>query len=121
MDTIPTLGMVAPDSDAARGQTYNGRSGQLSVRIPRMDAEVPLDGTLNAPIWERAAVLTGFSEYTPVDGLPAEDSTEVLVWYSAHAICFGVRAFEPYALHFTDLHRQADNFFVKFSYLLPIQ
>ena len=41
-------------------------------------------------------VLTGFSLYQPVDGRPAPDSTEVLVWYSPTAIHFGVRAFEPH-------------------------
>jgi hypothetical protein len=61
-----------------------------------MQAGIALDGTLNDPVWQQAAVLTGFSEYTPIDGLPAEDSTEVLVWYSPRAIYFGVRAFEPH-------------------------
>jgi len=32
-------------------------------------------------------------------------------------IGYGNDAYEPNTLHFTDLHRQADNFFVKFSYL----
>ena len=45
-------------------------------------------------------MLTGFSQYLPVDGVPAEDSTEVLVWYSPTAIYFGVRAFEAHgAVH----------------------
>lgn len=95
-DTIRTSRTAAPDSEESRGASYSGRSGQLTVRIPRMDAGIPVDGTLNAPVWEKAAVLTGFSEYTPIDGLPAEDSTEVLVWYSPSAIYFGVRAFEPH-------------------------
>src|SRR5439155_1143745 len=42
----------------------------------------------------RAATLTGFSQYRPVDGRPAEDSTAVLVWYAPDAIYFGIRAFE---------------------------
>ena len=42
-----------------------------------------------------AAVLTGFSQFSPADGVPAADSTEVLVWYSPDAIHFGVRAFAP--------------------------
>ena len=56
-----------------------------------------IDGKLDEPVWNEAARLTGFSEYQPVDGRPAEDSTEVLVWYSPTAIYFGVRAFEPHA------------------------
>src|ERR1039458_8481466 len=75
---------------------YSGRAGQLAVKIPRVDAGIAIDGTLNDPVWQRAAVLTGFSEYSPLDGLPSEDSTEVLVWYSPRAIYFGVRAFEPH-------------------------
>src|SRR5581483_4372700 len=43
-----------------------------------------------------AARLVGFSRYAPTDGAPADDSTEVLVWYSPTAIHFGIRAYaEP--------------------------
>lgn len=83
-------------ADSAAQLTYNGRAGEVTVRIPRVDAHIDIDGTLSAPVWARAALLTGFSEYTPVDGRPAEDSTEVRVWYSPTAIYFGVRAFEPH-------------------------
>ena len=55
-----------------------------------------VDGRLDEPVWQRAALLTGFSQYQPVDSRPAADSTEVRVWYSATAIYFGVRAFEPH-------------------------
>jgi hypothetical protein len=75
---------------------YSGREGQITVNIPRVDAAPVMDGTLDDPVWQQAAVLTGFSEYTPVDGLPAEDSTEVFVWYSHRAIYFGIRAYEPH-------------------------
>jgi hypothetical protein len=78
------------------GIIYSGRAGQTRVNIPRIDAAPTMDGTLDDPVWQQAAVLTGFSEYTPVDGLPAKDSTEVLVWYSHRAIYFGIRAFEPH-------------------------
>src|ERR1700722_5821651 len=56
---------------------YNGRAGQLVAKIPRLDADIEVDGTLTAPAWAHAAVLTGFSEYQPVDGQPAQDSTDV--------------------------------------------
>ncbi|HEX4574655.1 MAG TPA: carbohydrate binding family 9 domain-containing protein, partial [Gemmatimonadales bacterium] len=74
---------------------YSGRDGQLRVAVPRLEASVAIDGVLDEPAWRAAARLTGFSEYTPVDGRPAEDSTEILVWYSATAIYFGVRAYAP--------------------------
>jgi hypothetical protein len=75
---------------------FHGRRGQLELTPPRLDADVLIDGRLDEEVWTRAAVLTGFSQYAPVDRLPAEDSTEVLVWYSEHAIHFGIRAFEPH-------------------------
>ncbi len=66
----------------------------LDARIPRFEAEARIDGVLDEPVWRRSARLTGFSQYRPVDGRPAEDSTEVLVWYAPDAIYFGIRAFE---------------------------
>src|SRR5437762_11835209 len=81
--------LVQPDS-----LVYSGRDRRLDVPIPRVDADVTIDGTLDESVWTRAAVLTGFSQYAPNDGLAAADSTQVLVWYSATAIYFGIRAFE---------------------------
>jgi Domain of unknown function (DUF5916)/Carbohydrate family 9 binding domain-like len=74
---------------------YNGRLGHIDVRAPRLDASVTIDGNLDEPVWREAAVLTGFSEYAPVDQRPSPDSTKVLVWYSHDAIYFGVKAYEP--------------------------
>ncbi len=74
---------------------YSGIAGQTTVAVPRLDdAGVTIDANFEEAAWSRAATLTGFSEYTPVDGRPADDSTEVLVWYSSTAIYFGIRAFE---------------------------
>src|SRR5436853_264208 len=78
------------------GPTYHGLAKQLDVRIPRIETAVKIDGVLDEPAWSRAALLTGFSQYRPVDGRPAEDSTDVLVWYAPDAIYFGIRAFEPH-------------------------
>lgn len=76
---------------------YNGRSNELRVRPPRLlDAGLTIDGRLDEPQWAQAALLTGFSQFSPTDGTPATDSTEVLVWYSATAIHFGIRAFESH-------------------------
>src|SRR5438105_8815441 len=74
--------------------TYSGRARQLDVPIPRFEADVAIDGDLADSVWIHAARLTGFSQYAPNDGLAATDSTQVLVWYSATAIYFGIRAFE---------------------------
>src|SRR6266568_7050738 len=78
------------------GATYSGMAKQLAVAVPRLQAEARVDGVLDEPAWREAARLVGFSQYRPVDGRPAEDSTEVLVWYAPDAIWFGIRAFEPH-------------------------
>ncbi len=83
-----------PASDSA---VYRGRDSALKVAVPRVEeAELRIDGSLDEPAWRRAAVLTGFSQFQPADGRPAADSTEVLVWYGATAIHFGIRAFEAH-------------------------
>ena len=86
------LGCTFPDSVGI----YSGRERQLNVRIPRFDADVVIDGDLGDSAWAHAALLTGFSQYAPNDGVPAADSTQVLVWYSPNAIYFGIRAFESH-------------------------
>src|SRR6266480_1701029 len=83
-------GAAVPDSMVI----YSGRQRQLDVRIPRFDADVVIDGDLADSVWAHAALLTGFSQYAPNDGVPAADSTQVLVWYSGNAIYFGIRAYE---------------------------
>jgi hypothetical protein len=83
-------------------QVYHGRAGNLDVRLPRLEAEIEVDGQFGEGVWRQAAVLTGFSQFSPSDGVPAADSTDVLVWYSPTAIHFGIRAWEAHgAVHAT--------------------
>ncbi|HEY9507096.1 MAG TPA: carbohydrate binding family 9 domain-containing protein, partial [Gemmatimonadales bacterium] len=83
-------------------QIYHGRAGHLDVRLPRLEAEIEVNGRLTEEVWSQAAVLTGFSQFSPSDGVPAADSTDVLVWYSPTAIHFGIRAWEAHgAVHAT--------------------
>jgi hypothetical protein len=108
---LPLLFLLGDTDPAA---VYNGRAGRLDVQPPRLEAEIKVDGTLDEAAWADAALLTGFSQFTPVDGVAAADSTEVLVWYSATAIHFGIRAFEAHgAVHATLADRDkitADDF-----------
>ena len=64
------------------------------VTIPRAEAEVRIDGVLNEAVWAQATKLERFHQYEPVDGRPAEEQTEVLVWYAPDAIYFGIRALD---------------------------
>jgi Domain of unknown function (DUF5916) len=92
---LPTL-LLLLQSAGDPALVYDGRARQLHVKPPRLEASVVIDGNLDEPVWRQAALLTGFSQYRPVDGRPAADSTQVLVWYAADAIYFGVRAFESH-------------------------
>ena len=74
---------------------YPGRENQLKVAVPRLDESIDVDGRLDDPAWSKAARLTDFSQYSPNDGRPAEQKTEVLVFYSPTSIFFGVRAEAP--------------------------
>ena len=74
---------------------YSGRTGALNVRAVRVDTSVMIDGRLDEAVWSRAAVLTSFTSYNPVDGRRAQDSTEVRIWHAADAIYVGVRAWAP--------------------------
>ena len=73
------------------GPTFDGH-GAPTATIPRIDVSIEVDGRLDEDAWARAARLNGFSQYQPVDGRPAEEQTEVLVWYSATALHFGIIA-----------------------------
>ena len=86
----------------AAPSVHSGREARTAVRPPRAEVSVTIDGVLDEPAWAEAAILSGFSQFSPVDGVPAHDSTEVLVWYSPTAIHFGIRAFEAHgAVHAT--------------------
>jgi len=93
---LPFLAAFQLAAASPANPVYNGRAGQTTLAPPRLEADVTIDGQLTEPVWQRAALLTGFSEYTPVDQRPAPDSTEVYVWYSRDAIYFGIRAYEPH-------------------------
>jgi hypothetical protein len=93
--SLPTLLLASAlaAAEASSAPVYDGSEGHLAVAVPRSDAPaVEIDGALDEPVWQTAARLTGFSLYSPIDGRPAEERTEVRVFYSPAAIFFGVRA-----------------------------
>ena len=100
MLTVALLALLSLPTDPP--MIFHGRKGQTAVHPPRVEATVTVDGALDEPVWRQAAVMTGFSQFSPQDGIAAADSTEVMVWYSPTAIHFGIRAYEPHgAVHAT--------------------
>ncbi|HEX2693505.1 MAG TPA: DUF5916 domain-containing protein [Gemmatimonadaceae bacterium] len=89
--------------------THSGRANNIRVELPRIDTTVTIDGNLDEAVWQRAARLTDFSQYQPVDGRPAADPTEVLVWYAPDAIYFGIKARELHGNVVRATHANRDN------------
>ncbi len=54
-----------------------------------------IDGRLDDPVWQQAALVDGFREVEPFEGRPAEHRTEVLMWKSETHLYVGFRFFEP--------------------------
>lgn len=78
-------------------QFVYAHNGSTSSPVPRVEGDqIDIDGVLDEQVWAQAQVFSGFYQYLPVDGRLAEDSTQVLVWYSPTAIHFGIRAYEPH-------------------------
>ena len=88
---------------------YAGRANRTHVDVPRIDTVATIDGNLDEPVWRRAARLTDFSQYQPVDGRPSAEPTEVLVWYAPDAIYFGIRAREIHGNVVRATHANRDN------------
>ncbi len=80
-------------ADPTDSGVYRGARRELLVQPPRIEQSIVVEGSLSEGVWQRAARLIDFSQFSPVDGRPAEERTEVLVWYSPTAIYFGVRAY----------------------------
>lgn len=74
---------------------FSGRVHQLDVEPPRFErVAIEIDGVMAEPEWNDAAVLAGFSQYEPLEGIPSTEDTEVRVFYTEDAIYFGVQAFD---------------------------
>jgi hypothetical protein len=87
------LSALPAEMPAAAGNEVQGQ-GSPTATIPRIEPadQARVDGRLDEPVWSQATRLTGFWQYQPVDGRPAEEETEVLVWYAPDAIWFGIVA-----------------------------
>jgi hypothetical protein len=88
---VLALLLLVQNSGSPLGAVVEGK-GSPTAEVPRLEASIQVDGNLEEPVWSRATRLTGFWQYQPVDGRPAEEQTEVLVWYAPDAIHFGIIA-----------------------------
>ncbi len=78
---------------ATLGDTVAAITG-ARVRAGQLVGEISMDGRLDEEAWERASIASGFTQGTPVEGIPAEEETEVRVLIGEDAIYVGARMFE---------------------------
>ncbi|MFP3948317.1 MAG: sugar-binding protein, partial [Longimicrobiales bacterium] len=71
--------------------------GRPTVRPLRADESPDIDGSLDDPVWERAAKITSFVQQAPLDGAPATEDTEVWLAYDDDHlyVAFHVRYEDP--------------------------
>jgi len=92
---LTLLGLLTALATAPDSLTFSGRDGNLDVRPPRLVApDLALDGNLDEPSWQQAALLSDFTQYEPVEGVIPDEATEVRVFYTDDAIYFGIRALD---------------------------
>jgi len=93
----PFLAHTAKKETGRRGKNpvpIDARVAQATV-IDQSPIEV--DGMLDESYWERAEVLTDFTQHEPVEGAPATEKTEVRILYSQDSLYIGVTAFDSEA------------------------
>ncbi len=89
----------ATESLAAQNAQAGSGNGDAGVPPPTAAAaevaEAPLvDGRPVEDVWQRAPVMTGFTQREPMDGQPASERTEVRVVFDEEALYVGVWAFD---------------------------
>lgn len=86
-----------PEDGFARSDplVYDGAAGQLSVPSPWVaEAGIDIDGALDEAAWANAPLLTGFTQFDPVEGAPATQRTEARILLTDNAVYFGVKAYD---------------------------
>src|SRR6266581_675931 len=78
-----------------------------SAEAVRVDHAPKLDGTLAAPLWQSARVVTDFRQREPSEAEPGTEKTEVRILYTRHAVYFGIHCYdsEPSRIVATELRR----------------
>ena len=94
--TLVAMALFMAASSPDSTLVYDGSAGQIDIETPTlMGAAIDVDGRLDEPDWDRAAVLHSFTQYDPVEGVPATQNTEARVFVTEDAVYVGIRAQAP--------------------------
>jgi hypothetical protein len=73
--------------------SYDGSAGEIDVETPALAvADIEIDGRLDEAAWADAAMLHSFTQYDPVEAVPATQPTEGRVFVTDEAVYVGIRA-----------------------------
>jgi hypothetical protein len=64
------------------------------VTIPKFEKPPTIDGVLNDPVWQSAAVLKDFYQIDPGDNIAPSKPTEVLIGYDSRFLYIAFKAFD---------------------------
>jgi len=84
----------AQDAGEGNGGPALASSSRPTLRTEARSGDIRIDGRLDEPAWERAAVARGFVQSEPIEGLPAEHDTEVRVLFDEDAIYVAARMWD---------------------------
>lgn len=94
--------VAAPAANANTPAQPTGAKGSVvlppekanPVKVPKFDKPPVIDGNLNDPIWQSAAVLKDFYQIDPGDNTAPSKPTEVLLGYDPKFLYVAFRAFD---------------------------
>lgn len=91
--SLPGLRLTAQEPTPAPEAPLPPPEG-YSLSIVRLESEPVIDGRLDDPIWQQAALLGGFTQDFPDEGKPPTQKTEVRMGYDEENLYFGVRCWD---------------------------
>lgn len=82
------------DSEGPSTRASNPPPFRPNLEAGRLIGEISIDGRLDEEAWSHASAASGFIQGTPVEGIPAEEDTEVRIIIGGGAIYVGARMYE---------------------------
>src|SRR5262249_49817904 len=80
---------------AALPQPAQAPSVGPPLEVPRTDSRITIDGRLDDPAWQKAAVIDTFYETYPGDNVEPKAKTVVYLTYDQTSFYVGIHAFDP--------------------------
>jgi len=66
---------------------YDGSRAEVEIATPAIaSADIDVDGIIDEAAWSRAAVLDGFTQFDPIEGVSASQRTEILVFVDSESL-----------------------------------